>query len=440
MPSKLKRAPSPCAASDDEASNLITETVSMTARSEATGAIPDKSFRHTQHVPETMSNRSLKLSDILKPTANEVGDKKIPSHDIAGGGGNNNAHVASVNTKVAIGADGDNGDYESDKTSLDVLKDLEKRLSRMEQSALLKAEQTSAERNGADINRKLIKIKNQYADRENLTRAGIESSTESTLGPGNESDADSNENIYFVRGGNARSSIAVAGSPKTRPSKQSGPGSAPSKPVARALSDTKAAENSVHKIRFNYLQKKMGQDQTRKLPLQSKIDCSSHATDPVHAAGPLSPLSHKKKENVAAVDQANASRPVDKHANFSHVASSKRDALRHPITPTQQAAKLNKRDYQVKVSRVEDFHAISMRDANHWPIPCTPFAIENNRREIATFVIGENECKRLKAFPSAWKELVFSQALCGHFVLSSGRSKQWQTINNFQLLASHRID
>lgn len=350
MPSRLKCTPLPLTNSEtDGCANFTSEIISMAKKCQATGSIADKSFHYIQNKPETVSNRLLKLSDILKPSTNEVDDKNtshdIDCNDINNTNSNNNDFIYA-NTKVIIGANDNNGDYVSDKTSIDVLKDLEKRLSRMEQTQLLKTNEKLYHINDKmtmDSNRNGIKkLKNQYAERENLTKAGIESSTESSFGPFNESDIDSNENIYFVRGLNSRSSITCVDTPKSKLSHESnkndnniGNSILPIKPVVRALSDTKAAENSVHKIRMNYMQKKLCQDQIRTNPNHTKIDCSVNDTN--HTVSPISPLSHKKKEHNFS---------IDKQTNKPHTTLKRRDALRHPITHIQ-TVRQTKRDYQV---------------------------------------------------------------------------------------------
>lgn len=305
--------------------------------------------------------KPLKLADILKPNNDCIAVAAANNNN-----NNNNKPLHGLNAMEAPKSPGV-------ETSLEVLKDLEKRINRIEMNEKLKQSINGRKLTGTDGNAvggKLVQIKNQYADRENLTKAGLDSASTSSAGL---DQSDENDSSFFQRNSDGRSSIGATIALKAiidaKPSNGDGAFSS-TKPVSRTVSDTKSVENSVRKLRISYMQKQLGQQHIQKqqnhataamVVVNSREHISSFAGS---KSGPLSPLTSKKKENTIVVDKTKltTSTAADSSRNtntskLSHSSSLKRETLRHPITPTTAtttttpttptSVKLNKKHQQV---------------------------------------------------------------------------------------------
>lgn len=301
-----------------------------------------KTFQSTDYANETIpiKSQSLKLSDILNPSQNEVINDK------------NNINDSSVAERS-----------NSPKTSLDVLKELENHINQIEINEKIK--QTFS-----NESTKLAKVTNQYANQQNLMNAGLSSNSTVSgcniiYSPDDENKLNAKENInssesgFFQRGIDARLSTGGAfGMTIKSNAKQLSPCNPLSKPVLRTVSDTKSAEHSAQKLRFGLLNKQISQ--------QSKIVNSkqSNGSSPLIANSPLSPTTNKNKENAVCMDKNNDETSVSavqsNHLKLSHSSSLKRHAestkkqketLRHTITPTnsERSAKDNKKYHQVNL-------------------------------------------------------------------------------------------
>lgn len=279
-----------------------------------------------------VNQKPLKLADILRPNECNV-INNTDNNDIV----NNykQLHINVMNTPKSSGIE----------TSLDVLKDLEKRINRIEMNEKLK--QSINSRNGMS-DRGTQSTKNQYADRENLTKAGLNSS--STLST-NLEQTEENKISFFERNSNVRSSTGGTIALKTIIDENTSNDDdfLCKKPITRTVSDTKSIENSLQKLRINYMQKQFGQQQLQKQQsLQQNnstaaivVNSREHITSFAGSKnGPLSPLTSKKKENAIIVDKTklttntiNDSHPNTNISKLSHSSSLKRETLRHPITP-----------------------------------------------------------------------------------------------------------
>lgn len=325
----MTMSPSQPSAVDKTAVAPVVATVAM--------GIQLKTFRPGGCVSGSDTNsRPLKLADILKPNECTV---------------TNNYYTKKCTTNAV-----DTPKTSGVETSLDVLKDLEKRINRIEMNEKLKqtinGRKMMADGDGAMAS-KLFQIRNQYADRENLTKAGLDSS--STLSADLEQSTE-NENSFFRRNSDERSSIggtiALKAIIDVKPS--SGGAFSNTKPVLRTVSDAKSAENSAKKFRINYMQKTLGQQQLQKqksLQVNNStvamiVSSREHITSFADTkSGPLSPLTCKKKENTFVVDKmklttgtiADGSRNANT-SKLSHSSSLKRETLRHPIAPTATTA------------------------------------------------------------------------------------------------------
>lgn len=339
--------------------SVVDKTVVAPVTTTAAVGIRLKTFGPGGNVGGSDTNqRPLKLADILKPNecivANNNFAKKVY------------ANVNVDDTPKSTGAE----------TSLEVLKDLEKRINRIEMNEKLKqtlnGRRTMADGDAAMTSaNKLVQIKNQYAERENLAKAGLDSS--STL-CADLDQSDENETSFFQRNADGRSSIggtiALKAIIDAKP--LSGGAFTSTKPVSRTVSDAKSVENSVQKLRINYMQKPLGQQPLQKQQsLQQNhstaamvVDSREHiASFAGNKSGPLSPLTSKKKENTIVVDKtklttntlADSSR-IANTSKLSHSSSFKRETLRHPITPittmtTVAAATASPTERSVKPNR-----------------------------------------------------------------------------------------
>lgn len=332
-------------------SSAVDKTVATPAITTVATGMRLKTFAPIGCVAGSDANQKpLKLADILRPSGGIA-----PSH---------NGNTSKTYTSATADATKSTGA----ETSLDVLKDLEKRINRIEMNEKLK--QSINGRTAIADGGKLVQIKNQYADRENLTKAGLDSS--STLSAGLDQTSE-NETSFFQRNSVERSSIggtiALKAIIDTKPTNDGGAFTS-TKPVSRTVSDTKTAENSALKLRLNYMQKQLHERQLQKQPaiqqnnstaaivVNSREHISSFAGS---KNGPLSPLTSKKKENTIVVDKTKlaTSTIVDSSrstntSKLSHSSSLKRETLRHPITamatattPTERSVKLNKKHLQV---------------------------------------------------------------------------------------------
>lgn len=332
-------------------SSAADKTVAMPTITTVATGMRLKTFASGGRVVGSDANQKpLKLADILRPS-----DSIAPRH---------NGNTPKTYTSATADATKSTGA----ETSLDVLKDLEKRINRIEMNEKLK--QSINGRTALVDGGKLVQIKNQYAERENLTKAGLDSS--STLSAGLDQTSE-NETSFFQRNSDERSSIggtiALKAIIDTKPTNDGGAFTS-TKPVSRTVSDTKTAENSALKLRLNYMQKQLHERQLQKQPaiqqnnstaaivVNSREHISSFAGS---KNGPLSPLTSKKKENAIIVDKTKlaTSTIVDSSrstntSKLSHSSSLKRETLRHPITtmatattPTERSVKLNKKHPQV---------------------------------------------------------------------------------------------
>lgn len=295
-----------------------------------------KTFGPGECVRGETKQKPLKLADILQP--DECQTAKYNN--------NQKFYVNAMDAPIPSGIE----------TSLDVLKDLEKRINRIEMNEKLKQSINGrkATANG-EATGELFQIKNQYTDRENLTRAGLDSS--STLSTGYEQ-SDENETKFFQRNSNERSSTG---------------GTIALKSII--IDDHPLAQKS----RNNYKQMQPGRQQLQKQ--QSLHQNNSTAAIDVNGrehitsfAGSknasLTPLTSKKKESTIVVDKtklatntiADTSRRSTNTPKLSHSSSLKRETLRHhitPTTPTERTVKLNKKHSQVIWIRCMSFLSLA---------------------------------------------------------------------------------
>lgn len=269
----------------------------------------------SKRLPTTKADHPLKLSDILKPSSTSP-----MSVDMK----NKNKNIPEPL---------------SPESSLDVLRQLEKRINQMEIDEKIK---------NIFPNKpvEMIKVKNRYANHENLLNTGISNvaSSGTEFGQSDEDDDGATNADSFKRGADGRSSVSGAINKNVNSLIKN------TKPVLRTASDTKTVENTVQMMRLGLKNKQMAtqrkRDQSPASTTTQKgsatmIGSSRSGTITPSAKSPLSPLTNKKKENIILMEkeQLNAG-SNEKTNNTSHSSLLKRrgndnnqETLRHRITP-----------------------------------------------------------------------------------------------------------